>query len=189
MFVMSAEAVGRHMPVVVSLDDLTAMIAADEHGHQYEASPEGVLSVTPPPDYGHAVIATRIMLWLAAAGVPADRLTQAVGLRIPGKQGGVGGRIPDLVVWRKAQAPGVWLPVADVLLVIEIISPGSEAIDTVAKRREYSGAGIQQYWIVDQDAANTVTMYRLVAEDRYEMRAATPLARVLNTDATEHLDI
>jgi Uma2 family endonuclease len=188
MGAMSAGAVGRNMPAVVSLDDLTAMIAADEHGHRYESSPDGVLSVMPPADNYHAVIATRMMLWLGAAGVLADRLMQAVGFRIPGKQGSVGGRIPDLVVWRKAQPRGVWLPVADVLLVIEMISPGSEAIDTVAKRREYASAGIPQYWTVDQDAANTVTMYRLTGEDRYEMRAATPLAWVLNTAPAEHLD-
>jgi Uma2 family endonuclease len=186
---MSAEAVGRYMPVVVSLDDLTAMNAADENGHRYEASPEGVLSVMPPPGYDHAVVASRIMFWMAAAGVPADRVTQVIGLRIPGKGGGVGGRIPDLVVWRKAQTSGVWLSAADVLLVIEIISPGSEVTDTVAKRREYAGAGIPQYWTVDQDAANTVTMYRLAAGDRYEMRAATPLAWVLNTGPAEHLDV
>ncbi|WP_432979878.1 hypothetical protein [Dactylosporangium sp. CA-233914] len=38
---MSAESVGRHMPAIVTLDDLTAMIAADPHGHRYEISPEG----------------------------------------------------------------------------------------------------------------------------------------------------
>jgi Uma2 family endonuclease len=96
------------MPAVVTLDDLTAMMAADGH-HRYEISPDGVLSVMPPPGYAHAIIATRLMVWLAAAGVSADRIAQAVGLRIPGR-GGVGGRIPDLVVWSKAQADGVWLP-------------------------------------------------------------------------------
>lgn len=183
---MSAEAVGRHMPAVATLDDLAAMSAADPHGHRYESSPEGVLSVMPPPDYDHAVIATRIMLWLAAAGIAADRLTQAVGLRIPGPDGTVGGRIPDLVVWAKTQARAVWLPVTDVLLVIEIVSPGSEATDTVAKRHEYAGAGIPQYWTVDRDAAQTVTMYHLV-NGEYRVRATTPLAWVLNTDVAEHL--
>lgn len=181
---MSAETVGRHMPSVITLDDLTAMMAADEH-HRYEISPEGVLSVMPPAGYTHAIIATRLMGWLLAAGIPADHLAQAVGLRIPGKAGGVGGRIPDLVIWSKAQAEGVWLPVADVLLVIEIISPGSEATDTVAKRTEYAGAGIPQYWTVDQDAAQTVTMYRLDG-DYYQPRATMPLAWVLNTTPDEH---
>jgi Uma2 family endonuclease len=176
---MSAELVGRHMPSVITLDDLTAMMAADEH-HRYETSPEGLLSVTPPAGYRHAIVATRLMAWLLAAGIPADRIAQTVGLRIPGKAGGVGGRIPDLVVWRKAQSDGVWLPVADVLLVVEIISPGSEATDTVAKRTEYAGAGIPAYWTVDQDQAKTVTMYRLDG-DRYQEQARTPLAWMLNT--------
>ncbi len=43
-----------HVPVIVTLDDLTAMNAADPNGHRYETSPEGVLSVTPPADPEHA---------------------------------------------------------------------------------------------------------------------------------------
>ncbi|MEO3777277.1 Uma2 family endonuclease [Micromonospora sp. B11E3] len=181
---MSSEAVGRHMPPVVTLDDLTAMMAADEH-HRYEISPEGVLSIMPPPGYAHAIIATRLMVWLAQGGVPADRVAQAVGLRIPGRHGGIGGRIPDLVVWSKAQADGVWLPVADVLLVVEIISPGSEGVDTVTKRNEYAAAGIPQYWVVDQDQAQTVTMHHLDG-DQYVVRATMPLAWILNTSPVEH---
>ncbi|WFE55416.1 Uma2 family endonuclease [Micromonospora sp. WMMD712] len=172
------------MPSVVTLDDLTAMMAADDH-HRYEISPEGVLTVAPPPGYAHAIIATRLMVWLAQGGIPADRIAQAVGLRIPGRHGGVGGRIPDLVVWSKAQADGVWLPVADVLLVVEIVSPGSEGIDTVTKRNEYAAAGIPQYWVVDQDPAQTVTMHRLDG-DRYAVRASMPLAWVLNASPADH---
>ncbi|MFC7550122.1 Uma2 family endonuclease [Plantactinospora sp. GCM10030261] len=181
---MSAAAVGRHMPTVVTLDDLTAMMAADEH-HRYEISPEGVLSIMPPPGYAHAVIATRLAVWLAAAGIPPDRIAQTVGLRIPGRDGGVGGRIPDLVVWGKEQVDGVWLPVTDVLLVVEIISPGSAGVDTVTKRDEYAVAGIPQYWVVDQDNAQTATMYRLTG-DRYSAWATMPLAWVLNTDPAEY---
>ena len=182
---MSAEAVGRHMPAIMTLDDLTAMMVADEHHHRYEISPEGVLSVMPPPGYAHAIIATRLTVWLAAARIPTDRIAQAVGLRIPGRGGGEGGRIPDLILWSKAQADGVWLSVSDVVLVVEIISPGSEGMDTVTKRHEYAGAGIPQYWTVDQDPAQTVTMYRLDG-DHYEQRAAMPLAWVLNTAPAEH---
>ncbi|MEU7996427.1 Uma2 family endonuclease [Micromonospora sp. NPDC049060] len=181
---MSAEAVGRSMPPVVTLDDLTAMMAADEH-HRYEISPEGVLSIMPPPGYAHAIIATRLMVWLAQGGVPADRIAQAVGLRIPGRGGGVGGRIPDLVVWSKAQSDGVWLPAGDVLLVVEIVSPGSEGTDTVTKRGEYATAGIPQYWIVEQDPAQTVTMHTLDGEV-YDVRARMPLAWLLNTSPAEH---
>jgi Uma2 family endonuclease len=172
------------MPAVVTLDDLTAMMTADER-HRYEISPDGVLSVMPPPEFAHAIIANRLFMWLAtAAGVPLDRMGQGVGLRIPGRSG-VGGRIPDLVLFSKSPANGVWLPVADVLLVIEIISPGSEGIDTVTKRKEYAGVGIPQYWTIDQDSAQTVTMHRLDG-DKYTVQASMPLAWLLNTDPAEH---
>jgi Uma2 family endonuclease len=181
--VMSSEAVGRHMPTVVTLDDLTAMMAADEF-HRYEISPEGALSIT-LPGYAHAIAATRLTVWLATAGVPAERIAQAVGLRIPGRGGTVGGRIPDPVVWSKPQSDAVWLPVADVLLVVEIMSPGSEGTDMITKRNEYAAAGIPQYWIVDQDPAQTVTMHRL-ADDHFTVHATMPLVWVLNTNPDEH---
>jgi Uma2 family endonuclease len=184
---MSAEAIGRHMPAVVSLEDLTAMMTADPHGHRYETSPEGVLSVMPPPDFGHAYIANRLMAWLITAGWPLDQMAQAVGLRIPGPEGAVGGRIPDFILWSTPQVSGVWLPVTDVLLVIGIISPGSEGADTVTKRLEYADAGIPRYWTVGRDANQTVTMYRL-AGNGYEILATTPLAWVLNTSPDDYVD-
>ncbi|MER7004637.1 Uma2 family endonuclease [Dactylosporangium sp. NPDC000555] len=183
---MSAEAVGRFMPAYASLEDLTAMMAADPHGHRYETSPEGVLSVMPPPDSEHAVIATRLMFWLAAAGWSAEQVMQAMGLRIPGPDGGVGGRIPDLAVWSKPQPRAVWLPVVDLLLVVEIVSPGSEVADHATKRREYAAAGIPRYWIVDRDSGQTVTMYEL-AENGYQVQGKNPLNWLLNTDPADHL--
>jgi len=63
--------------------------------------------------------------------------------------------------------------------------PGSEATDTVAKRTEYATAGIPAYRTVDQDPAQTVTMYHLDGE-HYQARATMPLAWVLNTGPAEH---
>src|SRR5690349_25173250 len=113
---MSAEAVGSQFPAVVTLDDVAAMNAADRFGHRYELSPEGALSVMPPPDSEHAAIASRLMFWLAAAGWTADQVLQAVGIRLPGPSGD-GGRIPDLTVWGAPQPRTVWLGLADLLLV------------------------------------------------------------------------
>ena len=184
---MGAEAVGRHMPAVVTLDDVAAMNAADVTGHRYETSPEGVLSVMPPLDSEHAMIASRIFAWLIMAGWPAEQLLQAVGVRIPGPQGD-GGRIPDLSVWRKPPPRGVWLAVADIVLVIEIVSPGSEAMDSVTKAREYASVGIPRYWVVDRDDAQTVTLHRLVGEGAYEEWARMPLAWLLQTSPADHID-
>jgi Uma2 family endonuclease len=49
----------------------------------------------------------------------------------------------------------------------------------------YAAAGIPQYWVVDQDAAQTVTMHHL-ADGHYVVRATMPLAWVLNADPAEH---
>jgi hypothetical protein len=64
------------MPAVVTLDDLAAIIAADEHGIRYETSTEGALSLVPPPDSAHAEIATQLMAWFIAAGVPLPQIMQ-----------------------------------------------------------------------------------------------------------------
>ncbi|PYC67168.1 Uma2 family endonuclease [Micromonospora arborensis] len=184
---MSAEAVGMHMPAVVTLDDVAAMNAADPNGHRYEASPEGVLSVMPPPDSDHAMIASRLFAWLIIAGWPAEQVLQAAGLRIAGPDGD-GGRIPDLSVWRKPPTRSVWAAVDDVVLVVEIVSPGSEAMDSVTKVREYASAGIPQYWVVDRDSAQTVALHRLGGAGTYEERARMPLAWLLQTAPADHLD-
>jgi Uma2 family endonuclease len=174
------------MPPVVTLDDLAAMIAADPHGHRYEMSPEGALSVMPPPDSEHAAIASRLLVWLAVGGWPAEQVLQAAGVRIPGPDGD-GGRIPDLTLWSKPQARSVWLPLDDLLLVIEIVSPGSEAMDELVKRHEYARARIQRYWVVDRDTAQTVTLYRIGQTGEYETVSMLPLAWLLNTSPADHL--
>ncbi|MFY1687749.1 Uma2 family endonuclease [Plantactinospora sp. WMMB782] len=182
---MSAEAFGRQLPAVVTLDDLAAMIAADRHGHRYELSPEGALSIMPPPDSEHAAIASRLLVWLAMAGWPAEQVLQAAGVRIPGPDGD-GGRIPDLTVWARPQPRTVWLALADLVLVIEIVSPGSAAMDEVVKRREYAHAGIPRYWVVERDAAQTVTLHVLGPDRSYEVAAKLPLAWLLQTDPADH---
>ncbi|GIJ53035.1 hypothetical protein Vau01_005510 [Virgisporangium aurantiacum] len=174
------------MPARFGLDDLAAMNAFDAFGHRYETSSEGMLSVMPPPDSEHAVIATRLTIWLAMAGWTAEQIMQAAGIRIPGEDGD-SGRIPDLTVWSKPQPPSVWLPITDLLLVIEIVSVGSRSTDKDTKRYEYASAGIPQYWVVDRDNAQTVTLHRLGPDDTYVERAKMPLAWLLRTEPSEHL--
>jgi len=184
---MTAEAFAKQLPAVVTLDDLAAMNAFDEHGHRYEMSPEGALSIMPPADSEHAGIASRLLVWLVAAGWPPEQVLQAAGIRIPGVDGD-GGRIPDLAVWSKPLRKGVWLPVKDLLLVVEIVSSSSQATDEVVKRVEYARAGIPRYWVVDRDPAQTVTLYQLGPNGDYVEHVKMPLAWLLNTPAAEHLD-
>jgi Uma2 family endonuclease len=92
------------------------------------------------------------------------------------------------VSWKKPPLRGVWLAVADLLLVVEIVSPGSEALDEVTKLREYASAGIPQYWVVSRDGAQTVTLYRLGPDGLYKERAKMPLAWLLQTMPADHID-
>jgi Uma2 family endonuclease len=182
---MNAEAFGGTIPAVLTLDDLAAMNAADQVGHRYELSPEGALSVMPPADSEHAAIASRLMFWLAIAGFPADQVLHAVGIKIPGPAGD-GGRIPDLAVWAAPQPRGVWLSLTDLTLVVEIVSPGSAAIDEVIKLREYAHAGIPRYWMVERDTAQTVTLHVLSDDNTYDIATKMPLAWLLQTQPADH---
>jgi Uma2 family endonuclease len=182
---MSAETVGSQFPAVVTLDDVAAMNAADRFGHRYELSPQGALSVLPPPDSEHAEIATLITVWFAMAGWPGRQILQAVGIKIDGL-GGSGGRIPDLTLWSAPQPHGVWLSLTDLLLVVEIVSPSSASMDQSTKVQEYAAAGIPRYWVVERDAAQTVTLHVLRADQTYEVATKMPLAWLLQTKPADH---
>ncbi|GAA2518445.1 Uma2 family endonuclease [Winogradskya humida] len=178
IYVMGAEAVGNYFPATVTLDDLTVMNTADRYGHRYELSPEGVLTVMPPPGSRHAAIAQRLSFWFGFAGWPADHVLQGLGILVSGPDGD-GGRIPDVTLWAQPLPDGVWFTLDDLLLVVEIVSPSSATMDGVTKLQEYAATGISRYWIVDQDDARTVSMYELGADKTYELAAEVPLADLL----------
>ena len=173
------------MPAVVTLDDVADLNAADQHGHRYELSPEGVLSVMPPPDSEHAEIISDIMIWLAMAGWPARQLLQAAGIQVPGPDGS-GGRIPDLTVWAKRQPKAVWMPIENLILVVEVVSTGSRRVDETMKRHEYAHAGIPHFWLVDRDSAQTVTLFVLGADGGYATATKMPLAWLLQSTPADH---
>jgi Uma2 family endonuclease len=55
-------------------------------------------------------------------------------------------RRPDILVARRGTD---LLSARDVVLVVEVVSPGSVRTDDIIKRSEYADAGIRHYWIVD----------------------------------------
>ena len=185
---MSVEAIDANITQVLTLDGLAVMNSTDTHGYRYELSPEGALSVMPPPDVVHAFIATRIMAWLLAAGYKANQVAQAIGVRVPGPDGRDGGRIPDLVVWSTppVRTAPIWVENTGIAVVMEIISRSSRPTDMTVKLEEYARAGMPRYWIVDRDRATTVTMYEL-SGDAYLVRNRIPLDRLLDTPPSDYL--
>ena len=83
-----------------------------------------------------------------------------------------------------AEAVGRYMPS---ILVIEIVSRGSEAIDQVTKVAEYAASGIPQYSTVARDTAQTVTLHRLGSDGSYATAAQMPLAWLLQTSPADHL--
>jgi Uma2 family endonuclease len=149
----------------LTLDDVTELAAADD-AHRYELA-EGNLIVMPPADAQHAALITRLLVWLVTNGYGADRVLATPGLLISEKSGG---RSPDVLVLRKPASPGtVWIKPEDVLLAVEVVSPGSRELDRVIKPGEYARAGVGNFWRVERDGGRaTVHMYALGSDERGE---------------------
>lgn len=73
-------------------------------------------------------------------------------------------RVPDLVVVQAAGAREnpAFYRAADVLVVVEVLAPGSVSTDRVTKFHEYRTAGIPHYWLVDLNEPVSIAMHQLV---------------------------
>jgi Uma2 family endonuclease len=130
---------------------------------------EGVLLVTPRPGsfHQHAMVELTYSLndQLPDDVVALAAVEVVVDAGFPPTV-----RAPDVVV-----VPTVLLErnaprfqAADVLLAVEIVSPGSGRTDRVMKFAEYAEAGIAHCWIVDLDPPVSLTGHLLV-DGNYEL--------------------
>lgn len=72
-------------------------------------------------------------------------------------------RVPDLVVV-PSDGPEERVPAEEVLLAVEIVSPGTRKVDRQFKKLEYAEAGIPHYWVVDvEPPVPSITVYGLGA--------------------------
>jgi Uma2 family endonuclease len=146
---------------LMTLDEWDAL-PEDTSAH-YELQ-EGVLVVSPKPAKRHQLAVTRLaaqmerQLPLGWEAVPEfEVVVQADGPATV--------RAPDIVVVRK-ECPENRVVAAEVLVVVEIISPGSRKTDTHMKPFEYAEEGIPHYWLVDlEPPAPSITVYGLGAPD------------------------
>lgn len=151
-----------------------------DSGHHVELV-DGALLVTPRPAALHQRAMTRLatsiedqlpsgLSTVADAEVvitPRD-LDDAASSIVPATV-----RVPDVVIVRSALLADnpARLPAAEVLLAVEIISPGTRTTDRVTKLVEYADAGIPAYWLIDLDPPTpSMTAYLLVNGD-YEVVA------------------
>ncbi|MET9329368.1 Uma2 family endonuclease [Tsukamurella sp. NPDC003166] len=134
-----------HRRDLMSLDDWRAL--GEDPSQRYEVQ-EGVLIVSPRPRQRHQNVMLALgsrLLQQRPAGV---RVTPEPDVIIDPRTPATV-RIPDLVICRGDE--DATLTAADVLIAIEVLSPGTRRVDLVMKRSEYADAGIEHYWIVDPD--------------------------------------
>ncbi|HEV2087994.1 MAG TPA: Uma2 family endonuclease [Cryptosporangiaceae bacterium] len=140
-----------------TVDDLETL---PDDGYRRELI-DGVLHMSPSPTRDHQHVASR--LWTALdATCPDDYdVTQGVEVRINRHNS----LIPDVLVTTAeaaARNPSYYRP-DEVLLVVEVVSPGSKVTDRATKPAMYAEAGIPAYWRVETDPALVVHTYRLDA--------------------------
>lgn len=133
---------------------------------------EGTLLMSPSPTDRHQFASLKLAMQLTEQ-IPPEWLTlQAVDVVLQaGARATV--RQPDLFVTRDDSMPGRHAA-ADVVLAVEIISPGSRKLDLGRKVEEYADAGIPHYWVVDLDPpAPSITVFHLGADGYVEGPALT----------------
>lgn len=110
---------------------------------------DGIVIVTPRPAVAPHILATaHLTQYLQTQGgalalpEPGVVITDATPATV---------RVPDLVVAAPdhESSDDARFQVGELLLVVEIVSPGSRRTDYVAKRYDYEQARIPYYWIVD----------------------------------------
>jgi Uma2 family endonuclease len=73
-------------------------------------------------------------------------------------------RRPDVTVYRAETIDVNPTRPEHVLLVVEVVSPGSETTDRIVKAEQYARAGIQFYWRVEQAANGAPLVYTYVLD-------------------------
>jgi Uma2 family endonuclease len=114
---------------------------------------EGGIVITPRPRPLHQVV-SRNLSQLIRENLPASLVVlQEVEITVEARFPPTV-RDPDLIVVNRSVVDRnpVRVDPLDVVLLVEIVSPGSRRTDRVMKAYEYAKAGIEHYWIVDLDA-------------------------------------
>lgn len=162
----------------LTLDDWAAL-PEDELGRS--ELQEGVLLMSPRPKRRHQRLA-RSLSRIVEDQLPAGlELLQAIDVIVEASELPTV-RIPDfIVVPVDCDEP---ISAVDVVIAVEVVSPGSRSLDYVLKRHEYAKAGIPHYWIINDDCS--LDELRLVGSKYVE---ATHAVGRFSTDAPFPVEI
>ncbi len=135
---------------------------------------EGRLLMSPSPvgDHSHAVLEMAFQL---RPQLPPDLEVLPdldIDLRLAPADSPGTVRRPDLIVVdrqarRRQREDGGVIRASEVVIAVEVLSPGSLRTDHVHKRGEYADAGIPRYWIVDITEPVSLLVCHLAGEFGY----------------------
>jgi Uma2 family endonuclease len=121
-----------------------------DDGHRYEIF-DGSLLVSPMPAMRHVRV-TEAISRVVGRQAPDSIFVTCAGAGV-NLRGGRSYFIPDVTAIREAGIDDNSLGVAsaDVVLVVEVLSPSNARNDLILKRHEYAADKIPAYWIVDPE--------------------------------------
>jgi Uma2 family endonuclease len=140
---------------------------------EYDALPEnprrelvdGVVNVMATPTPWHQEIVDALKAALVRLAPDHLRVTREIEVRLDD----LIRRNPDVLVVRSAgfsrRVP--YLRTEQVVLAIEVVSPGSESTDRVVKPNQYARYGIPHYWRIETSPDIVIHTYQLGAGNKY----------------------
>jgi Uma2 family endonuclease len=123
---------------------------------------DGSLHVYPLPTSVHQVIAMRLGVALEQTCPDDLFVSQANDVELSTRRM----FIPDVLVttFEAARRRAGSFMADEVVLAVEIVSPGSQSVDRVLKPALYAKAGIPNFWLIETDGGITVQTHQLNRE-------------------------
>lgn len=145
-----------------TIEDL-AMLPEDER--RYEIV-DGQLVMVPSPSLGHQSVVESVRELIRPCLGDTMLSFEGVALDLHPSY-----RIPDLTVFSTDgfDPKAIKLHPGHVLLVVEVVSPGSLTNDRITKPAQYAAAGIPAYWRIETEGRLSLTAYALRGETYEEI--------------------
>lgn len=123
---------------------------------------DGMVVVSPSDSKRHNRLARILANVLDAAAGPDWNADTDFDVRLQDVP--LNSRRPDVIVYRAETIDLTPTRPEHVLLVVEVVSPGSETTDRIVKVDQYAKAGIAFYWRVEQAATGVPIIYTYVLD-------------------------
>ncbi|MCY0933312.1 Uma2 family endonuclease [Streptomyces sp. NPDC006430] len=123
---------------------------------------DGMVVVSPSASKRHNRLARILANALEAAAGPDWNADTDFDVRLQDVP--LTNRRPDVVVYRADTIDITPTRPEHVLLVVEVVSPGSETTDRIVKVDQYAKSGIAFYWRIEQAATGVPLMYTYVLD-------------------------